>query len=117
MKVARTIERENVTGADINMGFNSDDFTFAHEFGHCIGLPDEYSDLEPQIVRYYKPDGTFAKPIKLPGESKSPVATDESIMSTHGLDKVFPRHAWNIAIEVRNLLTQKTGRNITCNII
>lgn len=117
MKVARTLERENVTGSGINMGFDSDDYTFAHEFGHCIGLPDEYSDLEPQIVRYSKPDGTLAKPIKLPGKSKDPVAADMSMMSTNGLDKVFPRNAWNISIEVRDLLTQKTGRKITCNII
>lgn len=117
MKVVRTIERENVTGSDINMGFDSGDYTFAHEFGLCIGLPDEFSDLEPQIMRYYKPDGTFAKPIKLPGKSKDPVAADKSMMSTNGLDKVFPRHAWNIAIEVRDFLTQKPGRKTKCNII
>jgi len=112
--------REGVSQGDIEVWTQSDEFTFAHEFGHCLGLPDEYSaqrDETNTTIRYVKPDGTIDLPIDGPYDSKKMSEPGASLMSTRDCTKTYPRHAWNIAIEARDLLTEKIGRPITCKII
>jgi hypothetical protein len=84
---------------------------YSHEFGHCIGLPDEYSHPG---VSYLKPgrDGLF---LQRPGSAipenrrgrvtahgRDPDLRTE--MSTHQTTSLLPRHLWPTAIEVRRLL-------------
>jgi type VI secretion system secreted protein VgrG len=112
--------RENVSAGEIHIWVNSDEFVYAHEFGHCIGLPDEYStqeDLTDTTIRYVKPDGTTDQAIHGAAGGKLASAPDATVMSTLNCNKTYPRHAWNIAIEVKDLLTEKTGRKVKCRII
>lgn len=120
MTVSETEIRESVSQADIDVWAESDEFVFGHEFGHCIGLPDEYStqsDGTDTKIRYVKPDGTLDTAIDGPYEGKSENAPGASVMSTRNYTKTYPRHAWNIAIEAKDLLTEKIGRPITCKIV
>src|SRR6185436_14436706 len=43
IKVHTTYPREGVTGTVMDVSKTTDAWTYAHEFGHCFGLPDEYS--------------------------------------------------------------------------
>jgi type VI secretion system secreted protein VgrG len=120
MTVSETEMREGVSQAEIDVWTESDAFVFGHEFGHCIGLPDEYStqyDGTDTTIKYVKPDGGIDKAIDGPYDGKDKNAPDASVMSTRNYTKTYPRHAWNIAIEARDLLTEKIGRPITCKII
>jgi type VI secretion system secreted protein VgrG len=118
IKVHNTYPREGVTGTDMDVSKSTTAWTYAHEFGHCFGLPDEYSYTpgETQTVKYIKPDGTLDSAISAPPDGKSNTAADATIMSAVDNTTTLPRHAWNIAIEVQDLLTQKLGRNIKCSI-
>ncbi|MFS2025012.1 type VI secretion system tip protein TssI/VgrG [Massilia sp. CT11-137] len=120
MSVSETQIREGVGLGDIEVWTESDEYVFAHEFGHCVGLPDEYSaqpDQTDTTIRYVTPDGTLSAAIDGPYDGKKESAADASVMSTSHVTKTYPRHAWNIAIEARDLLTEKIGRPITCKII
>jgi type VI secretion system secreted protein VgrG len=111
----RTYPREGVTGTVVDVSSTTTDWVYAHEFGHCFGLPDEYSySPDTETVKYYKPDGSLSDPITAP-----PIATsaDATIMAAYRSVKKLPRHAWSIAIEVRSLLIEKIGRAIKCDII
>jgi type VI secretion system secreted protein VgrG len=115
-KVHQTYPREGVTGAVMDVSKTTDDWTYAHEFGHCVGLPDEYSyTADTETVKYYKPDGTLDAAISAP-PSKPKTAADATIMSSTNNTTTLPRHAWYVAIEVQELLTAKLGRKITCTI-
>lgn len=86
-------------------------WTFSHEFGHCIGLPDEYSHPG---VGYLKPgrDGLFLQRpgAYIPADRQGRVAAGgrdpdlRTEMSTHQTTSLLPRHLWPTAIEVRRLL-------------
>jgi type VI secretion system secreted protein VgrG len=117
IKVHNTYPREGVTGVVMDVSKTTDAWTYAHEFGHCFGLPDEYSysPTETQQVKYIKPDGTLDAAVSAP-PSKSKTAADATIMSSVNCLTTLPRHAWDIAIEVQDLLTQKIGRTIKCSI-
>jgi type VI secretion system secreted protein VgrG len=100
----------------VNVQKTTSAWTFAHEFGHCVGLPDEYSTLgTADSVRYIEPDGTLDPAVSAPAFKP---ATDPSatIMSSYGDTTVLNRHCWNVAIEVQDLLTAKLGRAIKCTI-
>jgi hypothetical protein len=99
--------------------FPMSDWTYAHEFGHCVGLPDEYSYIarDTETVKYYKPDGTLDTAIVAPPRGKYSNAPDATIMSSDKNTIILKRHAWNIAIEVQELLRSKLGRNIKCSVI
>lgn len=117
--IHRRYEREQVSYPDIDVSLSTTVWTFAHEFAHCIGLPDEYSynDPDEETVRYIKPDGSFdpetlvAKP-----DSRELSDPDATIMNAEDCNAIKPRHAWNIAREVQELLRHEIGREITCTV-
>jgi type VI secretion system secreted protein VgrG len=110
--------RESVNFSFLNAYINTKAWVFAHEFGHCIGLPDEYSVTrsEERVIRYYKPDGSLDRPLKGLRDGQEKTDGDTSIMSTRDSREIFPRHAWNIAIEAQDILSKKIGRAIKCDI-
>lgn len=117
IKIHDVFPRENVTGFVMNVAKATLDWTYAHEFGHCIGLPDEYSyttDLEQ--VKYVMPNGTLDAAVSAPYNGKSSTAPDATIMAAHSNTTTLPRHAWLVAIEVQELLTAKLGRRVRCTI-
>lgn len=116
IKVHNTYPREGVTGAVMDVAKSTDAWTYAHEFAHCFGLPDEYSyTADTETVKYYKPDGTLDAAISAP-PLKPKTAADATIMSSVNNTTTLPRHAWYAAIEVQELLTAKLGRKIKCTI-
>jgi len=111
-------DRANVDYSTLNATVETTAWVFAHEFGHLIGLPDEYSN-DPEvesIIKYYKPDGTLDKALTGTVVGKVKNGPESSIMSTYNSIVLHQRHAWNIAIEIQDFLTKKTGRTITCEI-
>jgi type VI secretion system secreted protein VgrG len=116
LNVHTASRREGVTGTVVDVSAKTRPWVYAHEFGHTVGLPDEYSYEDPvETVKYYKPDGTLDSAIRAPKNGKNASEADATIMSADGSLVVLPRHAWNIAIEVQELLTSKIGRKITCD--
>ncbi len=117
IKIHDTYPRAGVTGKNMNVAKSTGDWVYAHEFGHCVGLPDEYSySPDTETVKYIKPDGTLDDPISAPPNGKPTSAPDATIMSSYNNTTTLQRHAWNIAIEVQDLLTAKLGRKIQCTI-
>ena len=118
VKVHETYPREGVTGPVMDVSKTTTAWTYAHEFGHCFGQPDEYSYTagETQSVKYIKPDGSLDAAVSAPPDGKAKSATDATIMAAVDNTTILSRHAWNIAIEVQTLLTQKLGRKIECSI-
>jgi len=109
-------KRENVAGNIMKVQKSTDEWIYAHEFAHCVGLPDEYSYTKfTETVKYYKPDGSLDAAISAP-PLKPQNAPDASIMSSKYNTNKMKRHAWNIAIEVQELLRKKLGREIKCSI-
>ncbi len=101
----------------MNVAKSTSDWTYAHEFAHCTGLPDEYSySTDTEQIKYIKPDGTLDAAISAPSGGKSKTAADATIMSAVDNTTTLERHAWNIAIEVQELLRAKLGRAIKCTI-
>jgi type VI secretion system secreted protein VgrG len=117
MKVHKTYPRSGVTGSVMNVSKSTSDWTYAHEYAHCFGLPDEYSyTADNETVKYFKPDGSLDVAISAPAGGKAKTAADATIMSAHDNTTTLKRHGWNIAIEVQELLTTKLGRQIKCSI-
>jgi hypothetical protein len=117
IKIHDTYPREGLSGYVMNVEKSTSDWIYAHEFAHCVGLPDEYSyTVDTETVRYIKPDGTLDAAISAPPGGKSRTASDATIMSSYNNNTTLKRHCWNIAIEVQELLTAKLGRNIECTI-
>jgi type VI secretion system secreted protein VgrG len=116
LNVHTDYDREGVTDTVVDVSATTSPWIYAHEFGHTVGLPDEYAYLaDGGTVKYYKPDGTLDSAIAAPYNGKPASASDPTIMSTPDCLIVLNRHAWNIAIEVQQLLTSKMGRKITCD--
>lgn len=117
IKIHNTYPREGLSGTILNVAKSTSDWTYAHEFAHCVGLPDEYSyTTDTETVKYYKPDGTLDAAISAPPGGKSRTAADATIMSAVNNTTTLKRHAWNIAIEVQELLKAKLGRDIKCTV-
>ncbi len=87
-------------------------WTYSHEFGHCIGLPDEYSHPG---VRYFRPNGQEGILLERPDPFIP--ANRQGQMTSHGRDpdlrtemstnpnsNTMPRHLWPTALEVRRLV-------------
>ena len=108
-----------MTGTVIDVSMATNAQTHAHEFGHCYGIPDEYSyvDGDDETVRYVKPDGSWDAPVPALADAKEPEPKDANMMNAYGSTILYHRHAWQIAIEVQALLRAKIGRKITCDII
>ncbi|MET3133013.1 hypothetical protein AAKU55_003295 [Oxalobacteraceae bacterium GrIS 1.11] len=118
LSIADTSLREGVSLKLMSASSTTTEFTFAHEFAHCLGIPDEYSTAEEdRTLRYYKPDGTLDISIDAPVDGKSITDPGATIMSATDCPIRLKRHAWNIAIEAQDVLTKKIGRKIKCNII
>jgi hypothetical protein len=116
IKIHDTYAREGLTGNTMDVSKTTDDWTYAHEFAHCVGLPDEYSySTEDETVKYIKSDGTLDTAVSAP-TFKAKDAADATIMSSVDNTTVLKRHGWNIAIETQELLTAKLGRSIKCTI-
>ena len=117
IKIHDTFAREGLTGNVMNVSKTTTDWTYSHETAHSFGLPDEYSySTDTETVKYIKPDGTLDVAISAPPDGKSRTAADATIMSAVNSTVTLSRHAFNVAIEVQELLTAKIGRKITCSI-
>ncbi|HCA59614.1 MAG TPA: hypothetical protein DEP46_16725, partial [Blastocatellia bacterium] len=79
---------------------------------------DEYSYVSgsTETVKYIKPDGSLDEAISAPYNGKSKTAPDATIMAAYDNTVTKTRHAWNVAIEVQELLRSKLGRQITCGV-
>jgi type VI secretion system secreted protein VgrG len=119
LRVHPTYPREGVSGLMVDVSATTNAWTYAHEFGHCVGLPDEYSYVvaSTETVKYIKPDGSLDAAIVAPYNGKSATAPDATLMAANGNTVLLKRHAWNVAIETQELLTAKLGRPIKCDII
>ncbi|MDR2871662.1 MAG: PAAR domain-containing protein [Xanthomonadaceae bacterium] len=118
IKIHSTYPREGVTGFIMDVSKTTAAWIYAHEFGHCVGVPDEYSyTADNETVRYYKPDGVLDATVISAPPIKSSSAADATIMSSYSNTTVLPRHAWGVAREVQELLTAEIGRPIQCNVI
>jgi hypothetical protein len=116
MKVHDTYAREGLTGNVLDVSKTTDDWTYAHEFAHTVGEPDEYSySTDDETVKYIKPDGSLDAEVSAP-TFKAKDDADATIMSSVNNTTVLKRHVWNIAIETQDLLTAKLGRKIKCDI-
>jgi type VI secretion system secreted protein VgrG len=82
-------------------------------------LPDEYSYVagDDETVKYKKPDGTWDAPVPSLSDDEEPEPAAANIMNSAGSVIIRDRHAWQIAIEVQELLRTKIGRKIKCDII
>jgi hypothetical protein len=117
LHVHATYPREGLSGRVMDVSPTTDAWTFAHEFAHCVGEPDEYSyTTETETVKYIKPDGTLDTAVSAPPDGKSSTDADATIMSAVGNTTVLPRHGWNVAIEAQAILRADTGRQVTCTI-
>ncbi|KAG1248329.1 hypothetical protein G6F65_019679 [Rhizopus arrhizus] len=117
--IHRSYDREQVEFPDIDVSVSTTPWTFAHEFAHTLGVPDEYSynDPDEETVRYLQPDGTL-DPEVLVAVPDSRALSDPAatIMNSVDCAVTLPRHAWNIAREIRELLSRQIGREITCTV-
>ncbi|WP_262071839.1 PAAR domain-containing protein [Stenotrophomonas sp. Marseille-Q5258] len=119
LQLHKEYDREMVDPPLVYVATTTDPWTYAHEFAHTLGLPDEYSENEDDAsdtVRYIRPDGTV-DPVGVEAmayrDSTDPQAT---IMSTYHSAGTHPRHAWNIGREVQELLRRELGRELTCTV-
>jgi len=105
----------------IELSYTTNAEALAHEFIHCFGVPDEYGKPKgsASVVNYYRPDGTLDDNMVVfsMGFKKHENDARWNIMSSNDSVRVERRHAWNIAIEVRDLLKKEIGRDIQCEII
>ncbi|WP_303748108.1 PAAR domain-containing protein [Stenotrophomonas pigmentata] len=111
--------REEVKGKGIFVNINTDEWVYAHEFGHCLGLPDEYMDPDqpaPNMISYFLPDGTLSPNVLVTRSSSLPPEPSSTFLFNEYLRGVQPRHAWNIGLEVQELLTKEIGRQFACEI-
>jgi type VI secretion system secreted protein VgrG len=118
IKIHNVFPRECVDGNVMKVSLSTTPWTYAHEFAHCIGIPDEYSYTNRrESVRYLKPNGSLVVSIVALPDGVPKNGPGATIMSTADNKKTLPRHCWNIGIEVQDLLTSKLGRKIECTIL
>lgn len=115
VNLVRSMNRADVTGYNVNVGYNDvtdhSGWVLAHEYGHTVALADEYlyTPGTIPIMTYKKADGSTDRILLEP--------TGENIMRTHSSRNYLKRHYYFIAIEAQELLRQKTGRSVTCEIV
>jgi len=110
-------EREEVDRNIMAVYADSNLWTYAHEFGHAIGLPDEYSydEKKNDIVTYKAPNNqTYKMDVPFYQPADNPKAT---IMSSDKNSKFEARHGWPLAIEAQELLRASRYKSAVCNII
>jgi len=118
IKIHTTWPREGVTGEVMDVSKTTSAWVYSHEFGHCVGLPDEYAYVSPgpESVKYIKPDGSLDVAVPAPFDGKSKTAPDATIMGAYDCTTVLERHGWTVAIEVQKLLSDSLGRKVKCSI-
>lgn len=115
VNMVRNMNRAAVTGFVVDIGYNDvtndHGWVLAHEYGHTVALPDEYFYTAggPASVVYKKADGST--------DSFALEPAGRNIMRSHASNKYLKRHFYFVAIEAQELLRQKTGRNVTCEIV
>ncbi len=116
--VHNTIQRESVRGDTVSIALATDRQTHAHEYLHCVGLPDEYSyhKTENELIRYYQPDGTLGPPITGVPDEGEPVPETRSILNSDD-ENLEPRHGFHFAFEIQKIWKTKTGRDIVCEVL
>jgi len=119
MRIAARQGRENVEGLIVNVSKETTAWTMAHEYAHCIGLPDEYTDneLAHEVVRYYRHDGLLDETEIIAVYVRPASDPDATILSTVDHATIRLRHAWPIAIEAQEFLTAQLGRTIKCTVV
>ncbi len=108
--------RAYVSGLNVHIGYNDvrDDgaWTLAHEYGHTVGLQDEYfyDAVTSATVTYKKADGS--------SEAVTLEPPNRNIMRTYANRRYRKRFFYYVAIEAQELLRKEAGRNnITCEIV
>lgn len=119
LKVHDTIERENVNGDVVSVALGTDRHTHAHEYLHCIGLPDEYSyhKSENELIRYYQPDGSLSQAIIGVPDLHEPAKESTSILNSSEAENLEPRHGFPVAYEIQKLWKAETGRDVVCKVL
>jgi type VI secretion system secreted protein VgrG len=109
-------QRAHVEGNQMRLLTSSTrEWTFTHEYGHCVGLPDEYGrSPEVERVTYMTPQGPPDPPIDVDARGVGARGQELNVMSTHGQYKRSKRHGYFVAIETQELLTEVLGRPIRC---
>lgn len=115
VNLVRNDPRAGVAGWNINIGYNDvtqhGGWVLAHEYGHTLGLHDEYfyNGVTSATVTYKKADGS------------SDVITLEpssgNIMFTHSNTRYLNRFYYFVAIQAQELLRTESGRSVTCEIV
>lgn len=112
-------EREMVSGSVIHASVDTSPWTYAHEYGHCLGLPDEYDDAAVEadaIVKFFLPGGTLDTDVVHAPEFREDTDPLATIMSSVDCAVTRPRHCYNIGREVQELLAREIAREITCTV-
>lgn len=104
---------------EMHIAVDDSAWVYSHEFGHCIGIPDEYSHAG---VQYIRPNGAVGQILQRP-DAAIPANRQGNVhggvrdpdlrtgMSTFANTNLMPRHLWPTAIEVRKLLNRHSTRN------
>lgn len=120
MRLHDSIERAEVVGNIIYVSVDTDAWVHVHEFMHCLGLPDEYTDEEEEAtdvaISFFMPNGRLSPETIVARPSRSEPDPEATLMSEHHNTVLKPRHAWNIGLEVQQLLSRETGREVACQI-
>ena len=115
VNIVRNLNRAGVSGFVIDIGYNDvtkdHGWVLAHEYGHTFSLHDEYFYTAggPATVGFKKADGSTMNLALEPA--------GKNIMRTSGSNKYLERHFYFVALEAQQLLRQKSGRNVTCEIV
>ncbi len=119
MFLHKNYPREEVIGRTIHVTVDTDQWIHVHELMHCLGLPDEYMDDRemPITIRHVMPDGVLNPDALVTVAMREDDDPESSMMFDQYNALVKPRHAWNIGLEVQELLSREIGREITCTVL
>lgn len=105
----------NARELKVQVNSGSSAWTMAHEFGHVIGLADEYvADRGISHFIYYAPDGSNSGYVERIPNGSLPFG--RNIMAASNATGMVARLFWCIAIESQSLLQQGLKRNVKCSI-
>lgn len=92
--------------------YHINEYVMSHEFGHLLGLPDEYPRANGvnATVKYIPPPGNPPAEIEVLPRIKS--------IMTNSVEHLYERHIYPIATEVKKILSEARGNEaITCEVI
>ncbi|MGE8286905.1 MAG: PAAR domain-containing protein [Stenotrophomonas sp.] len=116
MLLYRRYPREKVSGSMIHVSVETDAWVHLHEFMHALGLPDEYmnKDEPERAIKFFMPNRIVSPEVVVTRSSREKSDPHATLMSDHHNTTVKPRHAWNIGLEVQDLLNREIGREVSC---